>query len=97
MSNSEADFNIELSSEMISNIVQDYFNKEMFKVPVYIVDGQASQSGYVFSVSFKQEMVNIQVDAIQANNGSLNIIEQLVDQSVKVGRDTKGKFAKVKG
>lgn len=48
----QADFINVLSSEMISNIVEDYFNRELYKVPVKVVDTKPTESGYAFGICF---------------------------------------------
>ena len=100
MADQEADFNIELSSEMISDIVQRYFNNEMFKVPVQIVDGKASAAGYVFSVTFAEHTVTTMAEDIimkQHNILQDNLSRDIMEKALPVqlgGRNSKGHFTK---
>lgn len=57
MSEQDADFVMTLSSELISEVVQQYF-KTLFKKPVQIVDLMPAPNGdgYAFSVAFVREL-----------------------------------------
>ena len=84
----EADFITIVSSEMIADVMQDYFNRHMYKKKVAIVDLKPTESGYMFSLSFTaptQQQSVAKVDPFsqllqetQHNNGTV--------------RDKKGKF-----
>lgn len=52
MADREADTVVILSSELISKITEEYFNKTMFKQKVEIVDLKPTETGYMFSVAF---------------------------------------------
>jgi len=52
MAELEADTVVILSSELISKIVGEYFNRKMFKESVEIVDLKPTETGYMFSVAF---------------------------------------------
>ena len=52
MAEREADTVVILSSELISKITEEYFNKTMFKQKVEIVDLKPTENGYMFSVAF---------------------------------------------
>jgi len=59
MSEMDADFSATLSSELIAEIVQEYFNEEMFKRPVRIVDQapiQGDSGGYIFMLAFVKDV-----------------------------------------
>lgn len=47
-----ADFVTILSSELIAEVVEAYFNSEMYKVPVKVVDLKPTSDGYAFSLAF---------------------------------------------
>ena len=48
----EADTVIILSSELIAEVMESYFNKDMFKKRVKVVDLKSTETGYMFSVAF---------------------------------------------
>lgn len=56
MAEREADTVVILSSELISKITEEYFNKTMFKQKVEIVDLKPTETGYMFSVAFVQSV-----------------------------------------
>jgi hypothetical protein len=60
----EADTVVILSSELISKITEEYFNKTMFKQKVEIVDLKPTDSGYMFSVVFVSVMKKAEVTPI---------------------------------
>lgn len=51
------DFSTILSSEMISDIVEAYFNKNLYKKPVKVVDLKPTSNGYMFILAFVQVRV----------------------------------------
>lgn len=55
MAENDADTVIILSSELIAQVIEVYFNEEMFKLPVKIVDLKASGEGYAFSLAFTEK------------------------------------------
>ncbi len=92
MSEGEGDISVMLSSELISKIVQEYFNKVMFKQKVRIVDLRPASDGYMFVVEFtseKKDDLNI--------TPKTDFVENVVTNSTVAVRDNKGQFAKVKG
>ena len=88
MNSQDADTVIMLSSELIAEVMESYFNKQMFKKQVKIVDLKPTETGYAFSLAFSQRKVVIDLDpgVLQhAQNGQA----QLSDT-----RDNKGRFVK---
>ncbi len=106
MSEEPADFVTILSSDMIAEIVEAYFNRAMYKKKVKVVDLQPQGSGYAFSLAFVQMK---QADTkILKPNGQPNITIESdmikddiygIDYSDGKGylpdkRDNKGRFTK---
>lgn len=62
----EADFVTILSSELIAEIVEAYFNAELYKVAVKVVDLKPTESGYAFSLAFcsQQEKNRAAIEAV---------------------------------
>jgi hypothetical protein len=57
----KADFFTIISSDMIAEVMERYFNVEMFKKTVKIVDLQATESGYMFGLTYTRgEVTKIQ-------------------------------------
>ena len=87
---SQGDTIIMLSSELIAEVMEGYFNKQMFKKKVKIVDLKPTETGYAFSVAFvnveKKLTVDLDPNVIQQNGIVLNEIADT--------RDIKGRFAK---
>ena len=54
-SNLSADFVTILSSELIAKVVEEYFNRVMFKMPITIVDLKPTADGYAFSLAFVEQ------------------------------------------
>ena len=54
MLDKEADFVTILSSDMIAQIVEEYFNKKVYKQQVEVVDTKPTEAGYMFSLAFVQ-------------------------------------------
>ena len=54
MPDKEADFVTILSSDMIAQIVEEYFNKKVYKQQVEVVDTKPTEAGYMFSLAFVQ-------------------------------------------
>lgn len=52
MAENSGDTVIILSSELIAEVMEHYFNEHMFKVQVKVVDLQVSNSGYAFNLAF---------------------------------------------
>lgn len=46
-------WSVELPGGMIQDIVEEYFNAEMYKREVVIVDSKATTNGYMFVVEYK--------------------------------------------
>jgi len=55
----EGDIVVILSSELISKITEEYFNKTMFKQRVTIVDLKPTPDGYAFNVAFVKKEVTV--------------------------------------
>ena len=101
MADQQADTVIICSSELIANVMQEYFNKKMFKIAVEIVDLQTTESGYAFSLLFKENQKQAIVAEIhQDSTVSFPLVEiatgewKVMDTTTKVKRDNKGRFEK---
>ena len=92
MAERDADTVVILSSELISKITEEYFNKTMFKQKVEIVDLKPTDSGYMFSVTFVQAVKKGIPPTPQVAQWD---ITSLSDKPVNGLRDDKGKFMKV--
>ena len=80
MENRAADTVIILSSNVIATVMEAYFNAELFRHPVAIVDLQPTETGYMFSLALSgQEALPLPVHGASER---LN------------GRDVKGRFLK---
>lgn len=86
MSESEADAVVILSSELIADVMQVYFNKVMFKKPVSIVDLKPTETGYMFSLAFALSVPDVPVKSV-SNGVPTHVV--LTDT-----RDVKGRFTK---
>jgi hypothetical protein len=66
------DFLTVLSSELIAEVMEDYFNKKMYRQKVKVVDLQPQGSGYAFSLAFvKDDPKLLYTTPVAAdNNGS---------------------------
>lgn len=85
-SESQVDIITILSSDLIAQIAENYFNKVMFKQGVEVVDLKPSgDSGYAFSLAFKPNKQK----AVQKPE-----LVTSADGVYSVARDSKGKFAK---
>ena len=87
----EADFITIVSSEMIADVMQDYFNKHMYKKKVVIVDLKPTETGYMFSLSFAVDKPPITTVQVEESRGFVNIYTQQTQNNGTV-RDSKGKF-----
>jgi hypothetical protein len=88
----EADTVVILSSELISKITEEYFNKTMFKQKVEIVDLKPTETGYMFSVAFVQSVKReIPVD-VMINHQSIPYMQL---EATVPARASNGKFMKV--
>ena len=97
MAQDDADTVIMLSSELIAEVMEGYFNKQMFKRQVKIVDLKPTETGYAFSLAFvadtrlgngKMAKVMVNPAAVQRDG---QVFVPLVDT-----RDDKGRFTKRK-
>ena len=90
MSQDDADTVIMLSSDLIAEVMETYFNKQMFKKTVKIVDLKPTETGYAFSLAFVERKLTIDLDPIIVQQDG-RVFSPLVDT-----RDTKGRFTKQK-
>lgn len=98
----DADTVIICSSELIASVMQEYFNKKMFKIAVEIVDLQSTESGYAFSLLFKSKEETSKLKEIDYSTlyeqtphiAFPRISSATID--IPKSRDNKGKFAKSK-
>ena len=88
MSQGDADTVIMLSSELIAEVMESYFNKQMFKKRVKIVDLKPTETGYAFSIAFVERKLTIDLDPVTIQQDG-RVFSPLVDT-----RDTKGRFTK---
>lgn len=103
MAELEADTVVILSSELISKIVGEYFNRKMFKENVEIVDLKSTETGYMFSVAFVKKEVALKYGTF---TGGMAAIRESTEEEFSVSIDkvvksvqaraNNGKFAKVK-
>ena len=82
MNNQDADTVIMLSSELIAEVMESYFNKVMFKQKVKIVDLKPTETGYAFSLAFVQQKLTVEPASVQKNGHAVST------------RDGKGKFVR---
>lgn len=101
MSEVEIDFITILSSELIAEIVEEYFNKKMYKRRVKVVDVTAKgDEQYQFALAFdkseRDEVVSVKGElGVVHQNGSVSLdITKLSEEEVKVERNNKGRFVK---
>lgn len=83
----EADIVTIVSSDLIATVMEDYFNKKMYKLPVHIVELKPTEAGYSFFLQF-----------VQKQNEKEPIIDLTATtkllQNGQGSRDSKGKFVK---
>jgi len=51
----DGDFLTVLSSELIAEVMEEYFNRKMYRQKVKVVDLQPQGSGYAFSLAFVKD------------------------------------------
>ena len=100
------DFLTVLSSELIAEVMEEYFNKKMYRQKVKVVDLQPQGSGYAFSLAFVKDTVHMyRLEIDSTTNGAFvpthpyDVLTQSsnVDYTVPTTatrRDPKGKFTK---
>lgn len=95
-----ADTVIILSSELIAEVMEKYFNKEMFKKQVKVVDLKTTEAGYMFSLAFiPQVSPTVPYSVAQQSIPFAGIYNQTPVQTVDVAsngrdRDKRGKFTR---
>ena len=87
MEEAGADFAVQLSSELISEIVQEYFDKKLFKRKVEILDLKPTQDGYAFVIKFTK--------AIPKPSSAQNLSVTISQPTNSTYRNNKGQFTKV--
>ena len=88
MTQGDADTVIMLSSELIAEVMESYFNRQMFKKTVKIVDLKPTETGYAFSLAFVDVEKKLTIDPVVVQqNGQVTV--PLIDT-----RDNKGRFTK---
>jgi hypothetical protein len=102
----DGDFLTVLSSELIAEVMEDYFNKKMYRQKVKVVDLQPQGSGYAFSLAFVKDTVHTYRLEIDSNNNGAFVpthtYEALTQSSnvdytvptIATKRDPKGKFTR---
>ena len=83
----EADFVTILSSDMIAQIVEEYFNKKVYKQQVEVVDKKSTEAGYMFSLAFVNTRRIFPVTTVVSNTVSNWDIST-------AKRNSKGQFVK---
>lgn len=92
-----ADFTISLSSDVIAEVMEKHFNKEMFKRKVTIVDLKPLEDGYMFLLAYEQEQKQQQkYDAVMpiSIGGNSYIEHEIQRLSEDTPRAKNGRFAK---
>jgi len=79
----EADIVTIVSSDLIATVMEDYFNKKMYKMPVKIVELKPTEAGYSFFLQFVQKTQKPEQLTV---NG--------ITVKIPTKRDDKGKFVK---
>ena len=82
------DFLTVLSSELIAEVMEEYFNKKMYRQKVKVVDLQPQGSGYAFSLAFVKDAPKQRYDIYASGPG--NVTPVLIDKDVAV--DNNGSF-----
>ena len=98
MADAQADTVVILSSELISKITEEYFNKTMFKQKVSIVDSKPTEAGYMFSIAFVPLVKNTEPVMVIQNvqqASPMSFQDVIVERFEKARRDKNGKFTKV--
>ena len=93
----QADFTVVLSSDLISQVMEQYFNTDMFKMAVRVVDLQAKGDAYAFNLAFvtphNSEKVKVAEWGIAIPDIPSYSTASLYKSDVKRGKN--GKFVKV--
>src|SRR5262245_54130514 len=85
----DADFITILSSDMIATIVEEYFNKKVYRQKVKVVDTKSTEAGYMFSLTFVPVQSKIVWDV-----PSHELVRMAQQEPMSNGRDNKGRFVK---
>jgi len=100
------DFLTVLSSELIAEVMEEYFNKKMYRQKVKVVDLQPQGSGYAFSLAFVKDTVHTYRLEIDSNNNGTFVPTHPYDvltqssnvdytvPTIATKRDPKGKFTR---
>lgn len=90
-----ADTVVILSSQLISQIVEQYFNSTMFRQSVEIVDLQPTEKGYLFSIVFKDTALMQRVESAPKQMTNQEMYEAVIRQRLEMSaRDTKNSISK---
>jgi hypothetical protein len=103
----QGDTVIMLSSELIAEVMEQYFNKAMFKKKVKITDLKPTEQGYAFGLAFVDKEADKQFDeAARQVYEEIEAREQRIAEDVlthaynvqvngqQAVRDNKGRFVK---
>lgn len=107
----EADLITVLSSALVAEVMENYFNKELHRTTkkIKVVDLQPQGSGYAFSLAFVKDAVHTEKGSVgwDYTGATVQIVPAALETATSVdytvpttpnGRDAKGKFTKkVKG
>lgn len=92
MSESEGDFALSISSDMIAEVMEKHFNKEMFKKRVEIVDLKPTQDGYMFVLGYvRMEGVKPKLEEMVTQNIIVNEVKEWDVEVNENGEVIKGK------
>ena len=90
MSDQDADTIVILSSELIAEVIEQYFNKSMFRKKVKVVDLKPTETGYAFSVAFVVDVAK----PIEYFNGRTTHTNSTPTTMYTDERDNRGRFTK---
>jgi len=113
VNNEEADIVTIVSSDLIATVMEEFFNRKMYKLPVKIVELKPTEAGYSFFLQFvvKEKAVKpmfpdlpeetklVVDEMLLIENGGKPITWTAeIDKDFRNGiRDSKGRFVKAKG
>lgn len=97
MAEQEADIVTIVSSELIASVMEEYFNKKMYRqnCQVSIVDLRPTEAGYSFFLVFKPTAAAKETPYNKIVNAVQESVKQTKDNNNGTkARDTKGHFVK---
>jgi hypothetical protein len=79
----DSDFTIVLSSDLIAVVMEQYFNAEMFKMPVKVVNFVPTETGAAFALDFIPQD-RVQYDIYDGMGGSDIVINRKTGEKINV-------------